>query len=326
MKKKILELTLPSVQDVQFRKDVYEGLISSPKKLNSKYFYDKKGDELFQMIMKLPEYYLTNSELEILNNNKEKMLERIDPSKPFQLVDLGAGDALKTKILLKHFTTQEIDFTYIPVDISSNAIKKLTAEIKEEIPAVKIDGVSQEYLSALENLSIDQKKVILFLGASIGNFSKEETVIFLKNISKTMKKEDLFIIGFDLKKDPAVILAAYNDKAGVTKKFNLNLLERINREMGANFDIDQFEHLPVYSIESGEARSALISMTRQKIDISNIELSIELQAGEPIHTEISRKYSINEIKDLAEAAGFEVVENWMDSKNYFTDSLWRKVK
>lgn len=319
-----MEYSFPPLFTSNFEKDVFEGLTASPKYLQSKYFYDEKGDELFQQIMDQPEYYLTNSELEILSSNKEKILQVINSKEAFQLIDLGAGDAYKTKILLKHLIQKEIDFTYTPVDISEHAVEKLTTDLSAEIPGIRLNGIAKEYLGALKSLDQSHRKVILFLGASIGNFSLQETLIFLRKVSELMSKDDLFLIGFDLKKDPKIILAAYNDRAGVTKKFNLNLLHRVNRELGANFDTSFFEHLPTYHPESGEARSALISIANQTVDLSGINLSVKLKEGEPIHTEISRKYSLEEIAALAEASGFEVVENILDKKEFFTNTIWKK--
>ncbi len=313
------------VTNIQFAKDVAEGLTTSPKYLNSKYFYDKNGDELFQKIMKTPEYYLTGSELEILENNKEKFLQLMYSGQDFNLVDLGAGDALKTQVLLKYFVNQNVKFTYVPIDISQNAIQKVTEQLRKEIPRLKMKGISKEYLQAIQSVKDEKRKVILFLGASIGNFNQQETLNFLRNISETMSTEDLLIIGFDLKKDPDVILAAYNDAAGVTKQFNLNLLERINRELGGDFKLESFEHSPHYDAEYGEARSALVSMIDQQVKIGSLDLKVAFKEGEPIHTEISRKYNLEDIKSLAAASGFEIVDNLLDSKEYFTDSVWRKI-
>lgn len=314
----------PTHIDSQFKRDVLKGLSSFPKFLESKYFYDKRGDELFQEIMGLSEYYLTNCELEILTQNKEKILKEIQPDNFFHLIDLGAGDAFKTKILLKYFVDQGIYFQYVPVDISENAIKKVTKDLQKQMPGIQINGLSKEYHAALHSLPAGNRKVILFLGASIGNFTRQETLSFLRSVSENMSRDDLFIIGLDLKKDPNVVLAAYNDAAGVTKQFNLNLLQRINREMGANFDLNQFDHAPHYSAENGEARSALVSIKNQEVRIPALDLVIELQKGEPIHTEISRKYNLTEIEYMAAASGFEIIENLLDSKHYFTNTIWRK--
>lgn len=326
MNSKNLDLIPSETVNSQFQKDVGIGLTSTPKKLKSKYFYNEKGDALFQRIMKLQEYYLTDCELEILENNRREFLQLINSGKDFRLIDLGAGDALKTRILLHYFVNQKVKFTYVPVDISSNAIQNVTEKLGKEIPDLKINGISEEYLKALETFPGNKRKIILFLGASIGNLNLQETLFFLKKVSRTMGEEDLLIIGFDLKKDPDIILNAYNDKSGVTKEFNLNLLDRINNELGANFDILSFEHSPHYDIERGEARSAIVSKRDQHVEISALKMAVNLKEGEPIHTEISKKYSLQDIEGLAETVGFEVVQNFMDSREYFTDSVWRKIK
>lgn len=313
------------ITNPQFAEDVAEGLTATPKFLKSKYFYDHKGDELFQQIMNLPEYYLTDSEVEILEDNKEKILKLIDSGEDFNLIDLGAGDAFKTKILLRHFVEENVNFTYVPIDISLNALQNLNEKLEKEIPDLVTKGICKEYLHALQELAGTKRKIIMFLGSSIGNFSHKETLDFLKQIYLRTEKKDLIIIGFDLKKDPSTILNAYNDKDGVTKDFNLNLLHRINRELGANFDVDSFRHSPRYDEENGEARSSLISKKDQLVEIPALAISISLTEGEPIHTEVSKKYSLEEIEALAKDSGFEVVNYLMDSKNYFTDSVWRRI-
>lgn len=309
---------------LQFRHDVKEGLTSNPKFLNSKYFYDKKGDALFQEIMKLPEYYLTACEMEILNTHKNSILEAISSGPDFFLVDLGAGDAKKTQILLSYFLDKKIDFTYAPVDISTNAIEKLSHKISNYFPKLSVKGIALEYIKALQSLPKQKRKFILFLGASIGNFSSSEAIDFLKEVQYNLLPEDYLFIGFDLKKEPEIILNAYNDKKGITKQFNLNLLERINREMGANFNTNNFEHSPYYDVEQGEARSVLISNRSQMIEIPALETLIHFKKNEPLNTEISKKYSFEEIGILAEETGFEVVQNLTDYKRYFTNSIWRK--
>lgn len=313
-----------AVTNSEFAKDVLNGLQATPKYLKSKYFYDQRGDELFQEIMKLPEYYLTDCELEILEQNKDRIIEIIGPKEHFHLLDLGAGDAAKTKILLKHFVEQKLDFTYCPVDISSHAIQEVSEKLRKEIPGLTIRGISKQYLQAMEQFPASTRKIILFLGSSIGNFNNMDSQKFLQEICLRMNENDWLIIGFDLKKDPEVILKAYNDSSGVTRQFNLNLLQRINRELEGRIDVDSFEHVPSYDQETGEARSRLVSTKDQLMEIPSLGLSIEIRKGESIHTEISKKYELQEIEGLATASGLEVVTHLMDSRNYFTDSVWRK--
>ncbi|AVR47367.1 L-histidine N(alpha)-methyltransferase [Christiangramia fulva] len=318
-------MDLPKFES-EFEKDVFIGLRSYPKYLKSKYFYDRAGDLIFQEIMELPEYYLTSSEHEILNNMKAQIFSYLKPDAPFQLIDLGAGDAKKTRVLLDYLIQQKSNFTYIPVDISANAVNQLTSSLQRQYGNLQVVGLSQEYLSALRSLSQEQKKLVLFLGSSIGNFTRNETLDFLKDIFSTLNVDDLLLIGFDLKKDPNTILAAYNDNKGVTARFNLNLLKRINRELGANFDLDYFEHYPSYHEEKGEARSALVSLRAQGVEIPGINLTIRLEKGEKIDTEVSRKYNFIEIQRLAEQSGYEILANFTDSRKYFANSVWRRKK
>ncbi|MEQ9167590.1 MAG: L-histidine N(alpha)-methyltransferase, partial [Fulvivirga sp.] len=226
----------------QFATDVIEGLSSNPKRLPSKYFYDHKGDALFQQIMALDEYYLTRTEYTILDLYKAQILAHFQPdSKAFNLIEFGAGDGYKTKVLLRHFINKNADFRYMPIDISGNVLEQLETSLKAELPALNVTPVCNHYFKALEELKEEKERnVILFLGSNIGNFTEEQADSFLKGLYDALKPDDILFIGFDLKKDPKVILDAYNDKQGVTAAFNFNLLDRINNEMGGNFNTSQF--------------------------------------------------------------------------------------
>jgi L-histidine Nalpha-methyltransferase len=321
MENSAVGLSNPVTTENNFRTDVIEGLSSPEKHLKSKYFYDTRGDELFQQIMALPEYYLTRCELEILSAYKSEILDFIPSGAYFHLIDLGAGDAFKTKILLNFFQEKKATFTYVPIDISPNVVNSLLTD--QELKTVVIEGICSDYYGAFEQLKSLPRKLILFLGSNIGNFSPNETRNFLKRLAWSLNENDRLIIGFDLQKDPEVILAAYNDKAGVTRDFNLNLLHRINRELGANFDTEQFEHRPVYDAKKGEALSYLVSKRPQAVTIPSADATFYFKKGEAIHTEISRKYSTEEIERLAEDCGFEVLQNLFDQKKYFTNSVWK---
>lgn len=340
-----------------FAADVIAGLSGTPKRLSSKYFYDERGNELFRTIMGLDEYYLTRSEFEILSRNKSNLLalfqqtsatasfaeadgpmqvrhkDRLrndtqpetDEDSYFELIEFGAGDGLKIKVLLNHFLQQWVNFKYIPIDISADAVNGLVKDLEETLPGVVVEGIQSEYFHALNYLSKRSggRKVILFLGANIGNFDNEQARDFLTRLKNCLTNKDLVMIGFDLKKDPDIILEAYNDKVGVTKAFNLNLLARINRELGGNFNLDTFEHYPTYDPKSGEARSYLMSNKAQAVQLAKIGASFSFAAWEPIHVEISKKYAITDIEDLAKQAGFRVVEHLYDSKGYFVDTVWQ---
>lgn len=305
----------------QFEQEVIEGLGQNPKRLYSKYFYDAIGDKLFQDIMNMEEYYLTNSEFEIFSTQKEQILQSIyENEEPFQLIEFGAGDGLKTKLLLRHFVDKKVDFEYLPIDISRNALNKLSSNLKKEIPELKVSPQENTYFEALDSLEDKLKKGVLFLGGNIGNFLKDEAITFFKKANESLNKGDLFVIGIDLKKNPKTILDAYNDKSGITRAFNLNLLNRMNKELGTNFDVSRFDHYPI----SGATKSYLISQIKQDVFFPNSEKYYAFDSGEPIFMEISKKYDLAEIEKLANETGFEIKTNFFDCKHYFVDSVWIK--
>ncbi|MGI9544403.1 MAG: L-histidine N(alpha)-methyltransferase [Cyclobacteriaceae bacterium] len=311
--------------DQQFAREVMKGLSDKPKYLSSKYFYDEKGDELFQQIMELDEYYLTKSEYEILDQQKEELLKLFaNGASRFSLIEFGAGDGLKTKVLLKFFLDQGTDFKYIPIDISKNAIELLQTDLKKNFAELEIEGLQGEYFESLAAMrkTDSTRKVVLFLGSNIGNFLKPVAIQFLKQIAENLSRGDRLLLGVDLKKDPDKILAAYNDVKGVTKAFNHNLLERINRELGGDFKPDQFRHYPVYDPRTGEARSYLVSTVDQTVNIRQINASFHFKAWESISMELSQKYDQGTLEELARESGFKILRNFYDSKRYFVDSLW----
>ncbi len=321
-------MTLTKQKLSQFAIDVRDGLSHFPKSLSSKYFYDAIGDKLFQKIMDLEEYYLTRSEFEVFETHKDKILSLISPNhERFRLVELGAGDGTKTKVLLEHFLKVHYEFTYSPIDISGDVLHHLEIALKEELPKVKVEPIQGDYFKALKELSYvhDCKEVVLFLGSNIGNFSKESGVGFLKHIGDYLESGDILLTGFDLMKDPAKILAAYGDKEGVTRDFNLNLLRRMNEELGANFDLSTFQHFPTYDPITGETKSHLISTVDQSVYIEELDETFHFNEWEAIHTEVSHKYSYKMIEEFAEAAGFKILAHLTDSKGNFVDSVWEKV-
>ncbi len=311
----------------QFRDDVKTGLSASPKFLSSKYFYDEAGNRLFQQIMELQEYYLTDCEYEIFTLYKQKMLDHFTGAcDHFHLIEFGAGDAFKTRILIAHFLDNNTRFEYNPIDISENVILNLEKDLGKEFPDLQLAPINLEYFEAVEKISRKDtcKKVILFLGSNIGNFSMKEAHDFFSRLGSMLQKGDQVLIGFDLRKDPETILAAYNDPAGITGEFNLNLLRRINRELDADFDIEAFYHYPLYDPENGTARSYLISRKQQEIRIGAIPMRITFEEAEPIFMEISQKYSLEDIREFANRAGFLQTANFLDRRKYFVNSLWEK--
>ncbi len=319
--------TVVTPVNVAFAQDVINGLNAIPKRIPSKYFYDAVGDELFQQIMELDEYYLTRTEFSILENYKQQILELINNSRGFHLYELGAGDGYKTKILLSHFLEQKVDFEYSPIDISSNVLEQLEQSLIEELPDLDVRPLVGDYFTMLNSIENEDHhtKVVMFLGSNIGNFNSELALKFLKQLRASITPGDYFLLGVDLKKDPTKILNAYNDSKGVTRAFNLNLLTRINNEFDGDFDISKFQHYPYYDPATGECRSYLISRERQTVHLKRLDVTVEFRAWEAIHMEISKKYHLEELEELASASGFKVVKHLTDENQYFVDSLWQAV-
>ena len=310
-----------------FSQEILAGLKASPKELSSKWFYDERGDKIFQEIMATPEYYLTDCEREIYERHAPDLYELLD-GQPFDLIELGAGDGSKTRYLLDHFYHKQATFTYRPVDISQHALTVLGDRVKGSWPLLPFEPINDDYLAALSRLQTGKsgrRRLVLFPGANVGNFPPESAAEFMRHLGRSMQPGDLLLTGFDLKKDPSQILAAYNDATGHTAAFNLNLLARINRELGADFDLQNWQHWQTYDPTTGAARSFIVAQGGQTVRIADLDETIKFEPFEAIAVEISQKYSRAEITDLAADSGFEVVRNFEDSKGWFADSLWRSA-
>jgi len=308
----------------RFYVDVVKGLQSEPKHLEAKYFYDAEGDKLFQQIMNCDEYYLTDCEMEIFTQQTAEIAKvMMLGDGPFDLIEMGAGDATKSIHLLKNLLAQKADFTYLPIDISGHVIASLNATLPLSAPGLKIKGLQGEYFEMLKKAATlsDRRKVVLFMGANIGNMPVADAEAFCEELRRHLNPGDMAIIGFDLKKNPETILAAYNDKEGVTKQFNLNLLKRINRELGADFDIENFHHYAMYDPETGSCKSYLVSLKAQTVHLPDTEL-IHFDKDEYIWMEISQKYSLNQTETFAARSGFKPITNFFDSKGWFVDVVW----
>ena len=313
----------------QFATDVLEGLSSDPKQLSSKYFYDDEGSRLFQEIMKLPEYYLTRCELEIFEKQAESIYAAFrNGGNSFDLIELGAGDGTKTAVLVSHFLERNADITYSPIDISQEALDALSDKFSAEFPSLRMETRQGDYFQILKSLKngSGRRKVLMFLGSNIGNFTREQSVSFFRDLRAVMSENDLLFIGFDLLKDPHVIVRAYDDEQGVTAKFNLNLLRRINRELGGNFDLDKWTHYAVYRPVQCAARSFLISREKQSVHIKALNRTFEFDQWEAVFMEISQKYTVSMIEEMAVESGFEVKQNFFDDRSYYCDSLWKLAK
>ncbi|MFD2144129.1 L-histidine N(alpha)-methyltransferase [Mucilaginibacter antarcticus] len=306
-----------------FYEDVIKGLTTTPKRLNSMYFYDAVGDKIFQELMDCPEYYPTNCELEIFKTKTAELAQTIMGSgDAFDLIELGAGDATKSSFLLKHLQSQQVNFTYLPIDISANVINYLTVKLPLTIPGLKITGLNGQYFDMMKQAAAlsNRRKVVLFMGSNIGNMPVNEAVEFCKVLRNHLEHGDMAVIGFDLKKSPKTILAAYNDQGGITKRFNLNLLHRINRELDGNFDVSQFDHYATYDPETGACKSYLISQKEQTVTIGN--QTIYFAKDEHIYMEISQKFTITQTDQMAASSGFKPVDRFFDIKKWFVDAIW----
>lgn len=301
-----------------FAADVVRGLTASPKRIPAKYFYDDAGSLLFERITDLPEYYPTRCEMSILRSRAGE-IARLIPRKA-ALVEFGAGANKKARILLKaapHISA------YVPVDICGEMIERESAELRPDFPALKVLPVTADFTKSFDPPAdvAGLPHVGFFPGSTIGNFEPHEAAGFLANAGRILGEGALLIIGVDLIKPVEVLKAAYNDKAGITAKFNLNLLKRINRELGANFDLGSFEHHAFYNRERNRIEMHLASLKRQKVKVAGE--TIDFRAGETIHTENSYKYSKESLAALARGVGWLPVAHWSDANKYFSIQAFR---
>ncbi len=315
--------------DPVFAADVREGLSAHPKRLPSKHFYDAKGDALFQRIMELDAYYPTRAENAILRDRNAEILQALFPDRDagMNLIELGSGDGAKTRHLLKAVPEEAKElFRYIPNDISGNVLEALKRSLEAEFPELRVEPMVGDHYGAIEGIceGVEGRKALLFLGGNIGNFDTKGAEQLLTRFGEGMEAGDRLLIGFDLKKDPERIERAYNDPEGVTRDFNLNLLERMNRELGADFDLALFQHHSLYEPSEGEARSYLVSIRDQEVNIQSLGMKVVFEPWEPIFLERSKKFALKEIEALAARTGFRVVEHFQDPDEDFVDSLWEK--
>jgi dimethylhistidine N-methyltransferase len=296
-----------------FLADVIAGLSSNPRTLPCKYFYDERGAALFQKICELPEYYITRTEIDILDRNRAEIASQIGANT--ELIGLGTGAGTKTRILIEALKDPAV---YIPVDISEKQLRESTALFQEIFPDLEILPVCADYLQPVALPSPNRKaarNVVYFPGSTIGNFEPNEALGFLRRIANICHRDGGLLIGVDLKKDQLVLEAAYNDGAGVTAQFNLNLLDRLNRELGADFDLDQWRHRAIYNSSAGRIEMHLISEIDQFVHLD--EHKFHFRRGEKIITEYSYKYAPEEFAALADKAGFEFVRMWTDDRRLF---------
>jgi dimethylhistidine N-methyltransferase len=311
----------------QFALDVLVGFSTATKFLPCKYFYDTEGSKLFERITDLEEYYPARCEHEILERASAG-IAAIVSGEPWEIVELGAGDGRKTKVLLKTLLDAGNEFSYIPVDISESAIVELVTSLRTAFPKLHAQGIVGEYFDSIRHLETvsDRPKLVLFLGSNIGNFDYPSALSFLRTLWKQLNDGDLLLVGFDLKKDIDVMTRAYNDSAGITRDFNLNVLKRINNELGGDFDLARFLHHGLYNPVRGAMESYLIAREAQTATIEAIHKSFSFKAFESIHLEFSYKYLCSDIENMAAETGFAIEAQWTDRHGWFADSLWKVRK
>jgi len=299
-----------------FAEDVKIGLTSETKFLLPKYFYDTRGSELFEKICETEEYYPTRTEISILKNLSDTISERNQEKN--LIVELGSGSSFKTNYILQSFLKSRNKLYYIPIDVSDILVESSKILI-EKYKELYITGLVTFYEEGLDYIKKVNKspKLILFLGSSIGNFTEEEAINFMKMLRNDITCDDRLLIGFDLVKNRKVLLNAYNDKAGITAEFNLNILKRINTELDGNFELNKFEHKAIFNEEKSRIEMFLISKADQNAFIKNIGQEIYFKKGEIIHTENSYKFTHEMINSLAEASGMEFSDSYTDDKKYF---------
>lgn len=309
----------------QMASAVSEGLMSMPKWLPAWLFYDAAGSQLFSQITELPEYYLTRTERSIFFDFSDEIIGLAANGDALRIVELGAGSADKTRLLLTAAVDRQDTVIYEPVDVSATALEEARERIEREISGVVVMPRVEDYTKGLEldAAAIGERRLVLYIGSSIGNFEPDEALQLLKNVRAALTPGDSIILGVDLVKDRSALLAAYDDAAGVTAEFNLNILARLNRELSADFDLSSFAHLAVWNESRSRIEMHLASRKRQRVHIPALDLKINFDLGETIHTENSYKYRPGQIEETLGRAGYSPVKTWMDNEKRFTVCLAR---
>ncbi len=311
-----------------FARDVRDGLSSEPKFLLAKYFYDEEGSRLFEEITRLPEYYPTRTEASILKEYAGAIRDALEGD--ISLVELGSGSSAKTRILLENIMEEQGRLHYLPIDISPTILDETARKLDARYPRLTTIPIASEYGEGLRQATrlavqepeVAERKLVLFLGSSIGNFQPRDAASLLSTVRDGIQEDDALLIGFDLQKDRGVLEAAYDDAAGVTARFNLNVLGRINRELGGDFDPESFEHRAHYNETAGRMELHLVSKKEQRVAIRQLEETFAFKKEESIHTESSYKYTTPLIQEIARNAHFKVGNIFTDPKNWYALALF----
>ncbi len=301
--------------------DVRRGLATKPKRFLPKYFYDELGSQLFEAICLLPEYYLTRAENNILTRYADEIVAQVDGE--ITLLEMGSGSASKTRLLIEALLRKQSDLLFIPVDISASALDSSSRILLQSYPRLRIEAYAADYFAGMAELGKTKRgrTLSLFLGSNISNFDPPEAMKFLRAMRQVLQEGDALLLGADLKKDRQTLEAAYNDALGVTAAFNLNVLARINRELGGNFDLRGFQHHAFYNEDIGRVEIYIESLREQTVQISQINTEVHFGEGEQIHTENSYKYDLSDLAKLAAETGFTRARTWLDSEERFSSNL-----
>lgn len=320
---------------------VRSGLGHENKTLPCRFFYDEEGSRIFEQICDLPEYYPTRTERQILADNADELAALFED--PTLLVELGSGSSTKTRLVIEAFLRRHGELRYVPVDISRSILEESALELLARYPALEVTAIAAEYHHGLRKLrarnftqkSVRQselksehkfeRKLILWLGSSIGNFSPDAAESFLRRVHQSMAAGDRLLVGMDLRKEPRVLERAYDDSDGVTAKFNKNLLRRINRELGADFDLESFDHRSVWNDDDGRVEMHLQSKGEQVVAIEDLDMQIRFDKGETIHTECSYKYSLEQIEEMGARSGYRLERQWLDTGERFSVNLFAPI-
>lgn len=310
-------LALPEAASTPVGAEVYRGLTATPKKLSPWLFYDEAGSRLFEAITRLPEYYLTRTERGIFTRYADEIV-RSAGDHPLAMIELGAGTAEKTGLLLRAAVQMQGTVNYTPVDVSETALAAAKQHIEAGIPGVRVQASVADYTRGIAVIPAEgQRRMVLYIGSSIGNFEPDDAVAVLRKVRQRLAPGDLLLLGVDHVKDEATLLRAYDDGEGVTAAFNKNMLQRINRELGANFNPRLFRHVALWNPEQSRIEIYLKSLAAQRVTIPALDLEVRFARGETIHTENSYKFTGSKIAGIVERAGFAITRRWMDEREWF---------
>jgi L-histidine Nalpha-methyltransferase len=310
--------SLPEAAQTPVGAEVYRGLAAQPKTLSPWLFYDERGSELFEAITELPEYYLTRTERAIFAEYGDEILDAAADNRTLKMIELGAGTATKTGLLLQAATRRQGTVDYLAIDVSETALAAAQQRIEAEIPGVNVISRVGDYTEGIEEISCaDQRRMVLYIGSSIGNFEPGAAIQVLREVRRRLAPGDKLLLGADRVKERSVLVRAYDDEAGVTAAFNKNILTRINRELGANFNLRLFRHRTRWNHEQSRIEMHLESLIPQHVTIPALDLEIKFGRGETIHTENSYKFTVSSVASIVERAGFSMSRCWTDEHEWF---------